>query len=286
LSKEEIITAIRECAQKLGRAPSFYELKRTVNVKQSAIRKLFGTYTRAVRASGLEREGSGHPVALAALFLDWAGLVRRLGKLPIVAEYETHSKYSVQPLFTHFGSWRQAPLGLLLYAEQNGLAEEWKDVLDLVRTREQKKPWRRGGAQAVMRSLRVTTGMGGEKTADGALMEKPRLIPGRPTYGPALTGLALAHGPVNEDGVIFLFGMLAQQLGFVVMRIQKGFPDCEAMRRIDGKTWQFVRIEFEFESRNFLKHLHDAEGCDLIVCWEHNWPECPLEVVELRSAIG
>ena len=26
--------------------------------------------------------------------------------------------------------------------------------------------------------------------------------------------------------------------------------------------------------------------CDLIVCWEHNWPECPLEVIELKSLVG
>jgi hypothetical protein len=46
-----------------------------------------------------------------------------------------------------------------------------------------------------------------------------------------------------------------------------------------------VRIEIEHESRNFLRHGHDPKGCDLIVCWEHNWEECPLEVVELRKAV-
>ena len=44
-------------------------------------------------------------------------------------------------------------------------------------------------------------------------------------------------------------------------------------------------IEFEYESRNFLRHLHDPSQCDIIVCWKHNWPECPLEVIEL-SKIG
>jgi hypothetical protein len=39
------------------------------------------------------------------------------------------------------------------------------------------------------------------------------------------------------------------------------------------------------ESRNFLTHLHDPQKCHLIVCWEHNWPDCPLEVVELKSAV-
>jgi hypothetical protein len=24
----------------------------------------------------------------------------------------------------------------------------------------------------------------------------------------------------------------------------------------------------------------------IIVCWEHNWPECPLEVIELKKEIA
>jgi hypothetical protein len=88
---------------------------------------------------------------------------------------------------------------------------------------------------------------------------------------------------VNEAGVVYLFGTLAERLGFMMLRMQSDFPDGEAMRRIEEERWERVRIEFEYESRNFLKHMHDAHECDLIVCWRHNWPECPLEVLELRS---
>jgi hypothetical protein len=42
-------------------------------------------------------------------------------------------------------------------------------------------------------------------------------------------------------------------------------------------------VEFEYESRNFLKHMHDVKGCNMIICWRHNWPECPLPVIELSS---
>jgi hypothetical protein len=46
-----------------------------------------------------------------------------------------------------------------------------------------------------------------------------------------------------------------------------------------------VWIEFEFESRNFLLHGHDPKKCDVIVCWVHNWPECPkgIQVIELSK---
>jgi hypothetical protein len=79
---------------------------------------------------------------------------------------------------------------------------------------------------------------------------------------------------------------MAPQLGFVVHRLQPEFPDCEAMRLVGEDKCELVKIEFEHESRNFLKHMHDAKGCDLIICWRHNWPECPLEVLELRKALS
>jgi hypothetical protein len=90
---------------------------------------------------------------------------------------------------------------------------------------------------------------------------------------------------VNELGVIFLFGAMSWQLGFVIHKLQAEFPDCEAMRRVSEDRCQLVKIEFELESRNFLRHMHDPSKCDLIVCWRHNWPECPLEVLELRTLL-
>ena len=85
---------------------------------------------------------------------------------------------------------------------------------------------------------------------------------------------------------MLLFGARARELGFAITRVQAGFPDCEAMREIEPERWQPRLIEVEYESRNFLTHGHPADGCDLIVCWRHNWPECPVEVLELKSEIG
>ena len=90
---------------------------------------------------------------------------------------------------------------------------------------------------------------------------------------------------MNELGVLFLFGTVAAELGFVVAWIRSEFPDCEAMILVGDDKWQRIRIEFEYESRNFLKHMHDAKECDLIVCWKHNWPECPVKVLELRKVL-
>jgi hypothetical protein len=106
-------------------------------------------------------------------------------------------------------------------------------------------------------------------------------------YGCFLNFRGLLHAPTNENGVVFLFGMVAVELGYVVESITSGLPDCEAKRRL-GKgsdTWERVRIEFEYESRTFLPHGHKLAECDVIVCWEDNWPDCPIEVLELKTAI-
>jgi hypothetical protein len=78
---------------------------------------------------------------------------------------------------------------------------------------------------------------------------------------------------------------MARKLGFVVHRLQATFPDCIAMREVAPGLWQRVRIEFEFESRNFKKHKHRKDKCDVIVCWKHNWKDCPLDVVELSELL-
>jgi len=106
-------------------------------------------------------------------------------------------------------------------------------------------------------------------------------------YGDFINFRGLQHAPVNEQGVVFLFGMICRELGYVVESVRSGFPDCEAKRQIPGPKgkWQRVRIEFEFESRTFRSHGHDPDQCDVIVCWEHNWPDCSIEVLELRSSM-
>jgi hypothetical protein len=65
---------------------------------------------------------------------------------------------------------------------------------------------------------------------------------------------AMAYEPVNEMGVMVLFSMLAQQLGFVIEAVQSGFPNCEAKIEVEPGRWQHFRIEFEYESLQFKKH--------------------------------
>jgi hypothetical protein len=105
----------------------------------------------------------------------------------------------------------------------------------------------------------------------------------RPVMGEPFDRSPMTNAPVNELGVMVLFGMLAVGLGLQVESVQGKFPDCVARRQVAPGKWQYLRIEFEYESKNFKLHGHDPKGCDVIVCWRHNWKDCPdsLEIIEL-----
>jgi hypothetical protein len=110
----------------------------------------------------------------------------------------------------------------------------------------------------------------------------------RPVMGEPFDRSPMTNAPVNELGLMVLFGMVAAGLGLQVESVQGKFPDCVAKREVAPGKWQYLRIEFEYESKNFKLHGHDPKGCDMIVCWRHNWKECPegIEVVELSRLVG
>jgi hypothetical protein len=268
MSKEEVIAAIQESAARLGHVPTFTEVRRATKMGKHEIRKHFLTYSKALSECGLQRTGPGYEVDARILFADWAGLVRKLGKLPTMAEYEMHGSYSVRPLIRRHGGWVHVPAGLMEFAREERLEGEWGDVLDVIaRHKEEKRDGRRTSGSTNSQPL------------------KPRILKDRPIYGSPMMDMALGLAPTNEMGVVFLFGTLAKGLGYMVIRLQSEFPDCEAFREVEPGRWQWVRIEFEYESRNFLAHGHKMDGCDLLVCWKNNWEGCPLEVIELSTVM-
>jgi hypothetical protein len=106
----------------------------------------------------------------------------------------------------------------------------------------------------------------------------------RSIVGDLINFRGLVYSPINEQGVVFVFGKVANDLNMYVEEIKTGFPDCIA-RRFTGKGWERVGIEFEFKSSSFERHGHDPQQCDIIVCWEHDWPGAPVEVIELREVV-
>ena len=265
MKRHEVMAAIRACAEKLGRVPSIADLMKHERLDRTEIRKHFGNYKTALEECQMEVPRWGQQAQVEDVFRDWMGVARTLKRPPTLYEYEWAGKYRRRQLRRHFGVYGRVAEGMRLYAEEHGLAGEWEDVMATLG-----QPPR--GRCSYAPTTTVMGGASGE--ANGSV------------YGPVVRAHGFVYGPTNENGVVCLVGAMAEELGFLIQKIQTAYPDCEAMRVLPGGRLTPVRIEFEYESRNFQTHMHDPAGCDLIVCWEHNWEDCPLEVVELRSATG
>lgn len=264
VTKEEIITTIRELAEKLERRPTHLEICSAMKLASGRIGKLFGSYTQAVKAAGLMPSHSGR-LTLERVFEDWREIVRKLGRIPTIYQYKLESRYSERPLKHRFGSWHDIPEGMLAFGDRKGLWAGWEDVREVAQRYVEEKTT----------STEAPVPMSALEEVDAHLL-----------YGGPLTDSPMAMAPMNELGVVLLFGAMARKLGFAVLKMHpKSYPDCEGVREIAPGRWQRVRIEFEFASKNFQLHGHDAGECDLIVCWAHDWEGCPLEVLELRKAV-
>ena len=266
MNKQEILKAIRVCAKKLGHSPSLRELRRLAGVNGTRLDKEFGSLSKALAAAGLEAVGSGFEVAESSLLLDWAAVVRKLGRIPTAQLYDKNGKFSLGPFYTRYERWGRVMEAFKKFARAEKIETKWKDVLRRIAELEEKI----------------------ERTAKGGKQgRRCPLMQDRAVYGDPLLMPGMAHAPTNEAGVLFAFGVLAGRLGFAVKRWQVAFPDCVAVREMAKGQWQDQNVEVEFESKNFLRHGHDPKKCDVIVCWVHNWPECPewIEVVELRKEV-
>jgi hypothetical protein len=275
IDKNAILDAIRQAAHAVDHAPSRREFQERSGMREYHVLEHFESWNEAVRAAGFEPYTRNAGLEDSTLLEDWGAMVRVLRQIPTRAHYRREGRYSPGAFEKHFGPWSTIPRQFREFA--NG-RPEWQNVVVLLPPDEtsQEPDFPPSNGESLPAQPRLTA----------TSFRYPRLE-NRRTYGNPIDFRGLRHEPVNEDGVVFLFGMVAKELGYLVEAVQAGFPDCEAKRQVSAGRWQRVRIEFEFESRNFRDHGHPVEGCDIIVCWRHNWPECPtsLQIVELQTVI-
>lgn len=273
--RDEVLKAIRASAESLGRPPSRSEFKIASGMTEYQVLKHFPSWREAVRAAGLEPHSANVPIDPGVLLNDWGEFVRSVRRILTRDQYRRHGTYSPGVFERKFGPWSAIPSKFREFAEGK---PEWADVVALLPNEH---------ARTAFPAIPSAVAGLSSSSHSAVTTHRHSRLDDRPTYGNPIDFRGLRHEPVNEQGVVFLFGMVARELGYHVEAVQTGYPDCEAKRQVDAGKWKRVRIEFEFESRNFRDHGHPPDGCDVIVCWRHNWAECPpsLEVVELSSII-
>ncbi len=280
--KQQLIAALRALAAQTGgvSVPRHRFLKEA-GTNEYRLKVLFGSYNEFIAQAGLHPNRSptsGQRYSDEELLREVARVLRLPAAKPSAFWFDQHSAISNTTCLHRFGGW----LGTL---------KRVMDVLDSSKDADLRETLSAYIGAQERRKLSTSTVQGPESQQaeeEVLLPTSPRTASAsRHLYGERIDFRGLHHAPVNEQGVVFLFGMVARELGYVVESLRPDFPDCEAKRLVarQPERWQRVQIEFEFRSRSFRDHGHDPKRCDLIVCWEHDWPECPVEVLVLKEAI-
>jgi hypothetical protein len=272
-SKESIICTLQSLAANLGKNTlSKSDVQQVVPL--SSINNYFVCLGNALEAAGLQRTSPTEHLNAVRCALSEDELFRsirevedKLGHEPGANEYRAEGRYSTTPFKDRYGGkWSVAIAAYQAWKKCRALTDEPVAVLSAAASRN-------GLAH---HGARVGYPL---KTTESTLPVQ--------FYGEPFDFRGLRHAPINEQGVVYLFGMISRELGFYVESIQQGFPDCEAKYLYDQKRnlWAKARIEFEFRASSFKQHGHDATQCDFIVCWINDWGDCPIRVIDLKNEL-
>ncbi len=272
-TRDDIVQAARKAAEQTGsRWLSKREFVRLTGISEYFIYRLFpdGGWSEVVQLAGLERHPQHmRPVSDEQVLEEFHRVAGELGYVPTWSVFRARATVSPDRIKQSFGVKEDF---LKRYYEWLEVREPHSPLLQ--------KPRSETGPKVVRRSR--------EASAPTAHRQWPKTSGFE--LGSPLGFRGLGHAPINENGVIYAFGVVSGDLGFKVDAIRpNAYPDCVARRRTDRTRdlWQQVQIEFEYRSSHFRDQGHDRSKCDIIVCWEHDWRECPpeLEVVELMSEL-
>jgi len=247
--REGMIGVVRRLGEEMKRQPTQRELRAAI--REEDCRRVFGDYCALLRAAGYRGQLRSKRVNAdrrKEMLIDFGRVSGELGRFPSTGEYQRRGLFTYRMIKKVFSSWEQVRSESVALA---GGPEKWK---------------------ATLRTLALEKGL---------VTYAPRVD--RPVCGTPLNYRAMLHEPTNEQGVVLLFGMMAEELGFIIENVRTSYPDCEGKRRVGVNSWQRVRIEFEFLSSRFK---HPEEGCDLIVCWRDDEPARKgLEVIALEKVL-
>lgn len=278
-TNEQITEILKNLAERLGQTSlSKKDISSVISVSTVCAR--FGNIGNALEAAGLEKtdpaahfRGRGHQIEDSELFAALYRVEHSLGKEPGFNDCSAHCEYSVRPYRQRFGNWSEV---LAHY-------RKWKSENEQLLPSLASDTPENGDGFSFMNGKEKITQTSPRALPIGTSKKKaPEQF-----YGEPIDFRGLRHAPINEQGVVFLFAMVSRELGFNIESVQQGFPDCEGKYLFDSKKnlWAKARIEFEYKASNFEQHGHDPNQCDFIVCWVNDWPDCPVNVIELKTEI-
>lgn len=90
----------------------------------------------------------------------------------------------------------------------------------------------------------------------------------------------LVYSPLNNPGLIFALGAVAEKLGIIFEEFLDSGTTA-ICRRKTGRGWEKIRVSFAFRSSEFI---NDGGETDLMICWIDDSDDDGLpQRLELRS---
>lgn len=257
------LQALRNAASELGTT----QLSKTMfdsadqGIRASTIAKMFGGWEPAIKEAGLERhQFYKDELPLEELIEDFVSAFRSIGRIPSIHELARRSRFGKNTFSRKLGSYTAFKHKAIEVAIATSMLSE--------------------NEQSLLN----------EQIGTIPLKQDPESLRSNahPHHqGRSLNFRAFAYAPTYENEVVSLFSVVADELGFEIVCQRPAFPDCEARRLVDKGRQRYKKclIEFELRSSDFKRHGHPPSGCDLVICWTHDWNECPVPVLELSSRI-
>jgi len=254
---------MQRVAQSLGRSHlTSEEFDAQAKVSAYRIVRVFGTWAAALQAAGLASSPNLiREVPISTLADDFLGACIDLGRIPTINQLTRRSRHVTHTFAGKYGGYRAFKRAAIDHLFSNN-ARIPPAIKTLFETEISQSP--------------------------SEVAPNPDSRQAQPhRQGRTLNFRAFAYAPTCEHDVVQMFGAVAQELGFEILANRSAFPDCQARRRRPGTRETFVEclIEYEFASSDYRRHGHPVSGCALVVCWNHDWADCPIEVLELSTEI-
>lgn len=218
MDRERIIAELRRVADVLkSRSLTITQFNRHGNVSSSAVKNTFGSWNAAVAAAGLTAlpqgpQKAGPKICDDELLEEIIRVTRDLGKSPSHHEFAAFGRYSTAPYRRRWGSFADARK--VAYAKYG-------------------RPDSSVGAKYASNEVPARAAPPQELAVQHnenslALRRRKRV-----QFGEPIDFRGLRFAPINEQGVVYLFGMISAELGFLIESIRTSYPDCEGKRCID-----------------------------------------------------
>jgi hypothetical protein len=263
LTRDDCVQEMQRVAQSLGRSYlTSKEFDAQAKVSAYRIVRVFETWAAALQAAGLASSPNLiREVPISTLADDFLAACIDLGRIPTINQLTRRSRHVSHTFASKHGGYHAFKRAAIdhLFSNNARIPPAIKTLFE--------------------------TEISQFTTEVAPSPESPQAQPHR--QGRTLNFRAFAYTPTCEHDVVQMFGAVAQELGFEILANRSAFPDCQARRRRPGTRETFVEclIEYEFASSDYRRHGHPVSGCDLVVCWRHDWADCPIQVLELSTEI-